>query len=439
MKNFKHQVYNMLFPKGKRSKASIVYDCFMFVLISISSACVFIELFGLLGAYRETIHTVEYVITCLFIFEYLIKLWLADLRYPNYGKLKSRIEFITSFESFIDLISIFAILFNGIPSELMTVKLIKSVKLVRLFKFTELTAEDGESERADSLKRRVYEIMCKDTAGDFASRIYDIFSIVLIFVSVLTLIVDTFSIQGAGKTIIHSTEYVIAILFTIEYVARVWTSSVEYPDCDADRAKMKYIFSFMSVIDLLSILPVFLTGLDSTIAIVKILKLFKILRLVKMSRYLSGINRFALAINEKRKQILFSMTTIMFLMVLCSVFIYTFEHASQPQIFKNAFSGIVYSFVTLTGIGDTSVELVTSLGKTFSTIMTVLGVCIFAVPVTIVTEEFMSISKEADKKEEKEESDESEEMLYLDISALSAEDRKLIKDFYDRINQNRKS
>ncbi len=442
MKHVKRQVYDMLFPKGQRSKASVVYDLVMFVLILASSVCVFIDLFGWLTAYHDTIRKIEYITTALFIVEYLIKLWVADLRYPGQNWFKARVEFVTSFESFIDLISIFAILFNGIPSELMTVKLIKSVKLVRLFKFTELTTEGGESEKMSRAKHRVYEILCKDTEGDWISRVYDIFSIVLIFVSVLTLVTDTFSLQGTAETVLHITEYVIAIVFTIEYIVRVWTSSVEYSDCDPDRAKMKYIFSFMSMIDLLSILPVFLTGLDSTLAIVKILKLFKILRLVKMSRYLSGINHFAAAVVGKKKQIAFSMVTILFLMVLCSVFIYTFEHTAQPEIFQNAFFGITYSFVALTGIGDTSVELVTSLGKTFSTIMTVLGVCIFAVPVTIVTEEFMSISKvatdavettDAAKQVPPEAPGEQDPML-LDISTLSEEDRQLIRDMYSRMS-----
>ncbi len=431
MKKFKQSVYDMLFPKGKRSVASIVYDSIMFFMIAASSICVFIDLFGLLVEYKEIIHKIELYITFLFIIEYLIKLWVADLRYPDFGKFKARIEFITSFESFIDLISIFAILFNGIPSELMAFKLIKSVKLVRLLKFTELTAENGESEREHRIKHRVYEIICKDKDGDIASRVYDIFSITLIILSVVMLIADTFTLEGIGKTILHVSEYIVAILFTLEYIVRVWTSSIEYPDCDPDRAKMKYIFSFMAVIDLLSIVPVFLTGLDSTLAIVKILKLFKILRLVKMSRYLTGINRFASSVASKKKQILFSMTTIALLMVLCSVFIYAFEHGSQPEVFKNAFSGIVYSFVTLTGIGDSSVELVTSLGKTFSTIMTVLGVCIFAVPVTIVTEEFMATSHESTVEEEPE--TEPAEPTALDLSELSDEDRKLITDFYNRI------
>ncbi len=431
MKRFKLGVYNMLFPKGKRSKASIIYDSVMFFMIFVSSACVFVDIFGLFSEYKTLIYDIELGITVLFIIEYLIKLWIADLRYPESGKFRSRIEFITSFESFVDLISIFAILFNSIPSELMAFKLIKSVKLVRLIKFTELTAENGESAKEHRIKKRVYEIICKDTDGDIASRIYDIFSISLIFLSVIMLIADTFTIEGAGKTILHVSEYVVAILFTLEYIVRVWTSSIEYPDCDPDRAKMKYIFSFMALIDLLSIVPVFLTGLDSTLATVKILKLFKILRLVKMSRYLSGINRFASAVASKKKQLMFSMSTIAMLMVLCSVFIYAFEHGTQPEVFSNAFSGITYSFVTLTGIGDSSVELVTSLGKTFSTIMTVLGVCIFAVPVTIVTEEFMASSHESTAEDEAEA--EPEESQTLDLSELSDEDRRLITDFYNRI------
>ncbi len=430
MNQVKRYVYNMIFPKGKRSKGSIIYDTLLFAMIFISSGCVVLDLFGWFSDYHGTFYRIEYWITYFFIFEYGLKLWVADLRYPDKPWWKAKLEFIISFESFIDIISILAILLNNIPTELTALKLVKITKLVRLTKVSELVSDKEGDTKEHRVQKRVYEIICKDKDGDIASKIYDICSIVLILVSVLTLFIDTFDVGTTGKMVLHTIEYVVAILFTVEYAVRVWTAPIEYPDCHPDTAKMKYIFSFMALIDLLSILPVFLTGLDSTLAIVKIFKIMKILRLVKMSRYLSGINRFVKAVVSKKKQILFSVATIVFLMFLCSIFIYAFEHVEQPDVFKNALSGIKYSFVILTGLGDSEVELVTSFGKVLSMAMTLLGVCIFAVPITIVTDEFMNVSGEANEDE-----DPAEEAAptTLDISDFEEEDRKLMQALYDKI------
>ncbi len=427
MKRVKQYIFRMISPRGRRNKASLVYDIILFLAIFISSGCVLVDLFGWFGDYKELIYKLEYWITYFFIFEYALKLWVAEYRYPNKSLIGAKLEFITSFESLVDLVSILAILLNNIPTELAALKLIKVTKLVRLSKVSELMVEDKEGDtRGQRVKNRVYEIICKDKEGDILSKIYDICSITLIILSVITLFVDTFNVGVTGKNILHTIEYVVAALFTVEYVVRIWTASVEYPDCDPDTAKMKYIFSFMALIDLLSILPVFLTTMDSTLAIVKIFKLLKILRLVKMSRYLSGIHSFVTAVVSKKKQIMFSVMTIVFLMLLCSIFIYGFEHTEQPDVFQNAFSGIKYSFVILTGIGDSSIELVTTLGKTFSTVMTILGVCIFAVPITIVTDEFMNVSKDSAENSEK-------KRTVLDISEFDENDQKLIVDIYNRM------
>ncbi len=431
MKKLKQFIYDLIEVSDNRKKYAICYDIVLFACIFISSICVIAQLVGVEESLDNLLIRIEHWITWFFIVEYLLKLWVSDIKYPQHNKLLARWEFIISFESFIDLISIFAIVFNNIPSELAAIKLLKVTKLVRLFKLTEIfKSKQHKFEGIEKFKVRIYEIICKDENNDIISKIYDIFSIIIIFISVIILIIDTFNIPDAGKNILHIIEYIIAGIFTLEYLIRIWTSSVEYPDCDPDKAKMKYIFSFMALIDLLSILPVFLTKVDATLAIVKILKLFKILRLVKMSRYLSSINNFILAVASKKKQILFSMVTVVFLMVLCSVFIYAFEHVEQPDIFNNALSGIMYSFVMLTGIGDSAIEPITTLGKTFSTIMAVLGVCVFAVPVTIVTEEFMKTSKEAANKKEE------DQVINLDISNLSERDRELLINLYNSMKEN---
>ena len=139
----------------------------------------------------------------------------------------------------------------------------------------------------------------------------------------ITSALDTFDFPENVEKIIFIFEIVFTIFFAVEYILRVWTADYEYPNVGKEHAKMKYIFSFLAIVDILSILPIFFTfspdaeaNLPTTVAILKIFKIFRIARLLKMSRYLNGINMFVLAIKAKRKQIVFSIVILLFLVVL---------------------------------------------------------------------------------------------------------------------------
>ena len=175
---------------------------------------------------------------------------------------------------------------------------------------------------------------------------------------------------------------------------------MDYPEMRPDKARMRYIFSFMSLVDLLSIVPVFVANLPTATGVMKIFKLCKILRLVKASRYLSGVANFGKAIQAKKRQIILSIIAICVMIVICSVLMYSFESKEQPEVFNNGFSGIYYSFQVLMG-GDGDIEPVTAIGQGLATLMLLLGGCMFGVPVAIVSTGFEDmIAEQAGEEEE---------------------------------------
>jgi voltage-gated potassium channel len=194
-------------------------------------------------------------------------------------------------------------------------------------------------------------------------------------------------------------ELIIAALFAAEYVLRVWTAPLDYPELRPDKARMRYIFSFMSVIDLLSIIPVFVADIPTSTGLLKIFKLCKIVRLLKASRYLTGVANFGKAIRKKKKQILMSLIAIAVLIVICSVLIYSFENKAQPEVFENGFSGMVYVVQALVEV-DSDVAPVTVIGQALSTLMLLLGGCMFGVPVAIVSTGFEDMIAEQAGEEE---------------------------------------
>ena len=390
-RQIKKRVYEILGPAAPGDTLSLAVDIFVCALVLLSSVAVVVELVGVPAAVQHGLESFEKVVVGVFAVEYLLRLWVCEYAYPECkNKFEAVKEYITSFDSLVDVLSIVSILFNRIPKQLSFLRLVKLVKLARLAKLSEhIHTSNAFHEKAERVKKRVNEIIDKSEEGDVASKIYDIASVLLILLSVSFILVETFPLSAGWYRFIHISEVIIAVFFAIEYVLRIWTAPMDDPDLRPDKARMKYIFSFMSLIDLLSIVPVFVANMPTATGIMKIFKLCKILRLVKASRYLSGIANFGRAIQAKKRQITLSIIAICVMIVICSVLMYSFESKEQPEAFTHGFSGIKYSFQVLMGKDkDAVLEPVTAIGQGLATMMLLLGGCMFGVPVAIVSTGF---------------------------------------------------
>ena len=400
-KRFKKRIYEVVGPTEKGDRTSWIFDILLSVLVMLSSAAVIIELFSVSDELRAFLTLFEYITVGIFIFEYIIRLWVCEFEYPECpNKLAAMWEFVTSFSSLVDILSIVSVVFNQIPKEFAILRLVKLIKLVRLAKMSDYVKTSGKLESFLSrAQKRTNEIIDKGREGDIPSKIYDITSIILIFLSVSFILVETFPIGADVHHFIYISELVIACIFSIEYVLRVWTAPLDYPELRPDKARMKYIFSFMSLVDLLSIIPVFVAGMSTATGILKIFKLCKILRLLKASRYLSSIANFGLSIQKKKKQIVMSIVAIAVMISICSVLMYSFENKEQPEVFTNGFSGIMYCLQVMID-SDTDFAPVTAIGQALSTLMLLLGGCMFGVPVAIVATGFEDMIAEQAGEEE---------------------------------------
>lgn len=164
-------------------------------------------------------------------------------------------------------------------------------------------------------------------------------------------------------------ELICVIVFSIEYILRVIVA----------KNKLKFIFSFMGLIDLIAILPFYLAlGLD--LRMIRALRLMRIFRVFKLFRYNRAFNRFKRAINIAREEIVIFLSAAIMLIYLTSVGIYYFEHEAQPDKFSSVFDSIWWSVVTLTTVGYGDVYPITAGGKVFTIIILFIGLGIVAIP-----------------------------------------------------------
>jgi voltage-gated potassium channel len=182
-------------------------------------------------------------------------------------------------------------------------------------------------------------------------------------------------IQPAWGHTLRVFDWIITIMFTIEYTLRIWTT----------RQPRKYIFSFFGMVDLLSILPLYLeiifTGLYS-LEIIRILRLVRIFRVLKLIRFMSEADLILRSLRSSANKIF---VFLFFVLIVCTILGSVMFLVEGPESgFVNIPQGIYWAVVTLTTVGYGDIYPVTGLGQFIAMILMVMGYGVIAVPTGLV-------------------------------------------------------
>lgn len=236
-----------------------------------------------------------------------------------------------------------------------------------------------------------------------ASKPFEILIIALIIVNTSAVIAETFTLPARVQSVLSIVEFFSVIIFTAEYILRVWTSDMLHSSLSPVKSRIKYIFSFMAIIDLLAIMPFYLPMLISIdLRALRTLRLVRLLRLLKINRYTKALSTIAEVFRRKASQLVSSLIVVGLLMLVAALLMYNIEHEAQPEAFSNVFQALWWSVATLTTVGYGDIYPVTALGKVLSTIIALLGIGLVAVPTGIITAGFSEvIEKDEDNDEQK--------------------------------------
>ena len=181
------------------------------------------------------------------------------------------------------------------------------------------------------------------------------------------------------------------VFFLIEYILRLWVADVVMHDKKHPvKSRLRYMVSFMAIIDLLALLPVMTGATLIDFRIFRILKLLRLTRIKSLRRYTEAVEK---VIKLKGAQLLASLFIVFVFMLASAVIIYDLEAAAQPGKFTNVLDGLWWSISAVTTIGYGDMCPVTPMGRTFSSIMSILGIFLMAIPVAILTSGFFEVSK----------------------------------------------
>jgi len=235
-------------------------------------------------------------------------------------------------------------------------------------------------------KKRIFEIIQIGSVSDLPSKAFDIIISAVIIINVLAMFLETFDGMERFRPVFDVIEAVAIVVFCVEYILRIWTADLLYPDESRGRAVIRYLFSFEGLIQLGTILPFYFF---SGFAVFRMLRVVRILHLFRINANSDSFEVITSVLYEKRNQLASSVFIIIVLMFAASICMYSAEHEAQPEVFKNAFSGIWYSVSTILTIGYGDLSPVTIVGRIMGIVLGFLGVGLVAIPTGIISAGFV--------------------------------------------------
>ena len=255
-----------------------------------------------------------------------------------------------------------------------------------------------------SLKRRIFDIISKDDGDNRASRAFDLVIMALILLSVTAIVLESFdTLAEQYSSVFRAFEIVTVAVFTVEYALRIWTADLMYPE--AKHPRLKYMCSFMAIMDLLAILPFYVPFISADLRYLRMMRLFRMFRLFrvfKLGRYVDALQTVVSVIRTSASRLIISMALCFFVMLFSAIIMYTVENPVQPEQFPNVVASLWWAICTLTTVGYGDVYPVTAVGRFFASIISLVGIGIIAIPTGIIAAGFSTAitSRKGDQEEQ---------------------------------------
>ncbi|WP_100642587.1 ion transporter [Alteromonas facilis] len=224
-------------------------------------------------------------------------------------------------------------------------------------------------------------------------RWFDWLLIILIVANVIAVMLETMPEVGTRYHLEFLAFEIFSVgVFTIEYIARIWTCTLEedYEPIKtgetASHYRLRFLYRPMSLIDLMAILPFYL-GMIFAIDL-RVLRLFRLVRMIKLGRYSIAMQTLQMVIAREYRVIIAALGMLMIVMVIAATTMYHLERYAQPEHFGSIPQALWWSVVTLSTVGYGDVSPITALGQFVAGLFILIGVALFALPAGILASSF---------------------------------------------------
>jgi len=240
-------------------------------------------------------------------------------------------------------------------------------------------------------KKKVHILLHPELGNTKWDKILNAFLITLIILNVTAVMLETVpSIHEPLKEFFRIFDLISVIIFTIEYVLRIWSVNHDPRYRHSIHGRLRYMVTTEALIDLLAILPFYVhvfIGLD--LRVLRIFRLLRFLRLFRLTAYMRSARMVKNVFKTRANELKLSLVLILFLIIIASCLLYFAEHRAQPAVFSSIPASLWWAVVTVTSVGYGDMVPITLLGKTMTGIISLSGLAVFALPAGIITAGFL--------------------------------------------------
>ena len=236
-----------------------------------------------------------------------------------------------------------------------------------------------ETTKNEVLKAKIHEIFFE--ADTPLGKFFDIALLIMILLSIVIVMLESVrELNDKYGDIFFALEWILTILFTIEYTLRLY--SVKKP--------LKYATSFFGIIDLLAIIPTYLSLVvagSHYLLTVRALRLLRVFRIFKLARYLGESNQLLAALIASRIKIIVFLGVVVTVAIIIGSIMYFIEAETNSEQFTSIPRSVYWAIVTITTVGYGDISPQTNLGQFLAALLMIVGYGVIAVPTGIVSAE----------------------------------------------------
>jgi voltage-gated potassium channel len=227
--------------------------------------------------------------------------------------------------------------------------------------------------------------------GDRASRVFDVFIVGLIALNVAAVVLESVAkLEARYRGAFFAFELASVAVFTLEYLARVWSAPTDPRYQGAFRGRLRFVLSPLALIDLLAVFPFYLGALWVVdLRFLRVVRLVRMIRIAKVARYSSALRLLGRVVRNRKPELVITTGLMLILLVLASCMMYDLEHEVQPEVFGDIPSTMWWAVATMTTVGYGDTYPVTPAGKVLGGLVAILGIAFFALPAGILGSGFV--------------------------------------------------
>ncbi len=250
-----------------------------------------------------------------------------------------------------------------------------------------------------SVKAKVFKLVSTTDTENHVGSIFDIVIVSTILLSVLSIILESFDVLMEKYALVFRVfEVFSVVLFTAEYLARIWTAEFLFPE--SKHPRIHYIFSGMALVDLFAILPFYIPYVTVDLRFLRMLRLFRLLRLFKLGRYFAPLRIIAKVVRKSGPKLIATLIACSIVMIFSAILLYTAENSAQPEAFPNVIAALWWAVCTFTTVGYGDVYPITLVGKIFASLISLIGIGMVAIPTGIISAGFIDATEKDDEMED---------------------------------------